>query len=95
MPGFFKTVKDAWDTNIIGTPLFIEVHKLSIVKKKLIEWKRFQNFLPLKISEATLQLDNFQKYLVENPMDSDIQEQERISRVELQHLLQAEESMYK
>lgn len=95
MPGFFKTVKDAWDTNIIGTPLFIEVHKLSIVKKKLIEWKRFQNFLPLKISEATLQLDNFQKYLAENPMDSDIQEQERISRVELQHLLQAEESMYK
>lgn len=83
------------DTNIIGTPLLIVVRKLSIVKQQLIEWKKSQNFLPLKISEAALQLDNFQKYLVENPMDNDIQEQERIARVELEHLLRAEESMYK
>jgi len=33
MPGFFQTVKDAWDTNVSGTPLFIVVRKLSILKK--------------------------------------------------------------
>ena len=40
MPGFFQIVKDVWDMDISGTPLFIVVRKLSLLKKRLIEWKK-------------------------------------------------------
>lgn len=95
MLGFLNTVKDAWNTDIIGNPLFIVVRKLSIVKQHLIEWKKSQQSPPLKISEAAKQSETFQNYLKADPRNINIQEQERIARVELEHLLRAEESMYK
>ena len=43
--------------DISGTPLFIVVRKLSILKKRLIEWKKAQGNIPMKLSEASLKLE--------------------------------------
>ncbi|KAJ8622058.1 hypothetical protein MRB53_030587 [Persea americana] len=95
MPGFFQTVKNAWDTDVSGTPLFIVVRKLSILKRRLIEWKKSQGDIPMKLSAAYLQLETLQSLLASDLQHLHIQEQERMARFELDQLLRAEESMYK
>ncbi|KAJ8622041.1 hypothetical protein MRB53_030570 [Persea americana] len=83
MPGFFQTVQNAWDTDVSGTPLFIVVRKLSILKRRLIEWKKSQGDIPMKLSAAYLQLETLQLRLASDPQDLNIQEQERMARFEL------------
>ncbi|KAJ8622034.1 hypothetical protein MRB53_030563 [Persea americana] len=95
MPGFFQIVKEAWDSDVSGTLLFIVVRKLSILKKRLIEWKKAQGNIPMKLSEASLKLETLQSLLVSDPRDLLIHEQERMARFELDQFFRAEESMYK
>lgn len=80
-------MKESWDTNIYGTPLYKVVRKLSVVKKSLIEWQKLHFSLPTKLSEAALKLENLQQYLVDDPGNMDIQDQERMARFDLDHLL--------
>lgn len=51
--------------------------------------------LPTKLSKAALKLENLQQYLVDDPGNIHVQELERMARLKLDHLLKAEESMYK
>ena len=76
-------MKDAWDTNVYGTPLFTVIRKLSIMKQNLIEWKKSQCPLPSKTSEAALHLEKLQKCLADDSRHMDIQEQEKVARFEL------------
>lgn len=95
MPGFFDLVKNAWNIDVRGTPLYRVVRKLRLVKLQLIEWKNAQSSLSTRILEATIHLEDIQNSLVGDPNNVDLQEKERTARYHVDHVLKVEESMYK
>ena len=95
MPTFFQTVNAAWSTDIYGSRLYKVIQKLRLVKQCLIEWKKSQSSIPTQLTKAQASLEILRKQVMEDPGNVDIQEQERQARSLLDHLLKAEESMYK
>lgn len=55
--GFYETVRKAWEIEIIGTPMFRVVKKLSNVKSELIQWHKNQQNINVRILEAQKRLN--------------------------------------
>ena len=57
MLGTLMFIKDAWNIDVHGTPLYRVVMKHRNVKKKLIDWKKVQHPLSSKLAETRFQLE--------------------------------------
>ncbi|RWR83584.1 Ribonuclease H domain-containing protein [Cinnamomum micranthum f. kanehirae] len=95
MPGFFDMAQNAWNNDVCGTPLYRVVQKLQMVKQQLIEWHHAQSSLSNRLLAATAHLNSIHSSLVGDPTNVNLQEEERMARYHLDHILLVKESMYK
>lgn len=53
----------AWAEEISGTPLFRVVKKLRKVKEKIIDLRKYQPPLPVKLNETRILLEDLQRHM--------------------------------
>lgn len=61
---FLKALKEAWDVQIEGSPMFSVVNKLTNVKIALIRWQKSKPPVPSRIQKAREELDKIQTQLL-------------------------------
>ncbi|KAK1306962.1 hypothetical protein QJS10_CPA10g01647 [Acorus calamus] len=95
-PHFDDLVKQAWQTDFIGSPLFKLVKKLQHTKRIIKNWD-FSVFRPFYSSLARCKsdLDTAQKDLTADPLNAQLQAHERGCKVNYLNLLRYEESFHR
>ena len=95
-PSFIDLVKDAWDYDVYGTPMYRLTRKLRNVKSRLkaFNFQIFDN-IQEKVVESRETLQRAQADLLSNPNDSGLVENEKICLKNLHELARDEEGYLK
>ena len=95
-PSFIDLVKDAWDFDVYGTPMYRLTRKLRNVKSRLkaFNFQVFDN-IQEKVVESRETLYRAQSELLSNPNDSGLVENEKICLKNLHELARDEEGFLK
>lgn len=92
-PNCINIVKNCWNTQFIGCPMFILNQKLKHLKSTLKVWNKntFGNVND-QVKQATLKVDSIQTQLDTFDITDDLLEQEKTAQIELEHALYLEET---
>ncbi|KAK1396970.1 hypothetical protein POM88_006833 [Heracleum sosnowskyi] len=92
-PEFMASVREAWDTQIHGHPMYVFAEKLKCVKYKLIALRKEEGDLSSQIDYTKRQLCDLQEEILNGSTDETILNSERALNSNLWDLLRREESI--
>ena len=95
-PAFADLVREAWQTEVHGSPLYIVVCKLKLIKAKLKVFnKAYFSNIATRVSTARQVLFDIQNQLEESPSCPNLWHLERATIQDLVNLSKAEESIFR
>lgn len=89
-------VKQSWNSNVVGCPMYILSRKLKILKENLKTWNKvtFGN-IHSQLKLATQKLDDIQADIDRLGYNDHLMEQEKIAQINLENMLNMEEIFWK
>lgn len=91
--GFLEVVQQAWNTDVVGSPMFRVVTKLKRVKKAITNWRKNKPPLEAQLLQARSQLIEVQRNLMADSTNADLANDEKRCKALVEHLANLEESM--